>query len=160
MYRRIQYNELKSRIEEPRDKIQVLSGPRQVGKSTLVKQVIQEIDLPYMFVSADNVDPDNTGWISEMWSTARARMKAAGKAEYLLVIDEVHKVDNWSENIIHLLEVGDYVNGVEVIGFEKDNDNKEYLQCGVGDYVVCTYDEEDIKSIVTKEKFESMEYKL
>lgn len=73
MYRRIQYNELKSRIEEPRDKIQVLSGPRQVGKSTLVKQVIQEIDLPYMFVSADNVDPDNTGWIGEMWSTARAR---------------------------------------------------------------------------------------
>ena len=48
MYRRSQYNELKSRIEEPRDKIQVLSGPRQVGKSTLVKQVLQEIDLPYM----------------------------------------------------------------------------------------------------------------
>ena len=52
MYKRIQYNELKSRIAEPRDKIQVLSGPRQVGKSTLVKQVLQEIDLPYMFVSA------------------------------------------------------------------------------------------------------------
>ena len=50
MYKRVQYNELKSRIEEPRDKIQVLSGPRQVGKSTLVKQVLQEIDLPYMFV--------------------------------------------------------------------------------------------------------------
>lgn len=51
MYKRIQYNELRSRIAEPRDKIQVLSGPRQVGKSTLVKQVLQEIDLPYMFVS-------------------------------------------------------------------------------------------------------------
>ena len=61
MYRRIQYNELKTRIEEPRDKIQVLSGPRQVGKSTLVKQVLQETNLPYMFVSADNVDPDNAG---------------------------------------------------------------------------------------------------
>lgn len=73
MYRRIQYNELKSRIEEPRDKIQVLSGPRQVGKSTLVKQVLQEIDLPFFFVSADNVNPENTGWIGEMWSTARAQ---------------------------------------------------------------------------------------
>ena len=99
MYRRIQYNELKSRIEEPRDKIQVLSGPRQVGKSTLVKQVLQEIDLPYMFVSADNVDSDNTGWIGEMWSTARARMKASGVSEFLLVIDEVHKVNNWSEAV-------------------------------------------------------------
>jgi len=99
MYRRSQYNELKSRIEEPRDKIQVLSGPRQVGKSTLVKQVLQDVDLPFMLVSADNVDKENLGWIGEMWSTARARMKAAGAAEYLLVIDEVHKVNNWSEAV-------------------------------------------------------------
>ena len=41
MYRRVQYKELRSRIAEPRDKIQVLSGPRQVGKSTLVKQVLE-----------------------------------------------------------------------------------------------------------------------
>ena len=61
MYKRIQYNKLKSRIAEPRDKVQVLSGPRQVGKSTLVKQVFQEIDLPYMFVSADNVEPITRG---------------------------------------------------------------------------------------------------
>ena len=39
MYKRSQYDELKSRIKEPRDKIQVISGPRQVGKSTLVKHV-------------------------------------------------------------------------------------------------------------------------
>ena len=77
----------------------MVSGPRQVGKSTLVKQVLQGIDLPYMLVSADNVDRGNTGWIGEMWSTARARMKASGNTEYLLVIDEVHKVDNWSEAV-------------------------------------------------------------
>ena len=99
MYRRVQFKELESRIKEARDKIQVISGPRQVGKSTLVKQVLQEIDMPYMMVSADNVDHDNSGWISEMWSTARARMKASGVSEYLLVIDEVHKVDNWSEAV-------------------------------------------------------------
>jgi predicted AAA+ superfamily ATPase len=99
MYRRSQYKELKSRIEETRDKIQVVSGPRQVGKSTLVKQVLQDVDMPFMLVSADNVNKENTGWIGEMWSTARARMKATGATEYLLVIDEVHKVDNWSEAV-------------------------------------------------------------
>ncbi|MBR0500351.1 MAG: ATP-binding protein [Bacteroidales bacterium] len=99
MYSRSQYKELKSRIEEPRDKIQVVSGPRQVGKSTLVKQVLRDVDLPYMLVSADNVNKENTEWIGEMWSTARARMKASGETEYLLVIDEVHKVDNWSEAV-------------------------------------------------------------
>ena len=38
---------------EPRDKIQVISGPRQVGKSTLVKQVLQEMTVPHLLVSAD-----------------------------------------------------------------------------------------------------------
>ncbi len=70
------------------------------------------------------------------------------------------KIIKSSPNIIDLIEVGDYINGVEVIRFEKDNDNKEYLQCGVGDYVVCTYYAESIHSIVTKKQFKSMEYKI
>ena len=55
----LKYNELKSRIAEPQDKIQVLSGPRQVGKTTLVKQVLQEIDLPYIFVRTDIKDVED-----------------------------------------------------------------------------------------------------
>lgn len=43
MFKRPQFSVLQSRIEEPRRFIQVLAGPRQVGKSTLVKQVLQEI---------------------------------------------------------------------------------------------------------------------
>lgn len=99
MYKRSQFNELKSRIEEPKNKIQVVSGPRQIGKSTLVKQVLREISLPYMAISADNIDPKNTAWIGEMWETARLRMKLKGANEFLLVIDEVHKIDNWSEAV-------------------------------------------------------------
>ena len=53
MFKRAQFSELESRLSEPRNKIQVVSGPRQVGKSTMVKQVLQETDIPYMFVSAD-----------------------------------------------------------------------------------------------------------
>ena len=99
MFKRVQCKELTLRILEQRDKIQVISGPRQVGKSTMVKQVLQETTIPHMLVSADNVDKANSAWIGEMWATARARMKASNAAEFLLVIDEVHKLDNWSEAV-------------------------------------------------------------
>ena len=99
MYKRRQFNELKSRIEEARNKIQVISGPRQVGKSTLVKQVLKEISIDFTFISADNVEKNNVSWINEVWETARQRMKLKKEREYLLVIDEVHKVNNWSEAV-------------------------------------------------------------
>ena len=99
MYRRSQFNELKSRITEPRGRIQVISGPRQVGKSTLAKQVLSEATIDYMSISADNVPQENTAWIGEMWETARQRMKLKRAKEYLLIIDEVHKVENWSEAV-------------------------------------------------------------
>ena len=65
----------------------------------MIKQVLQETNIPYMLVSADNVDHTNSAWIGESWATARARMKMTQAAEYLLVIDEVHKIDNWSEAV-------------------------------------------------------------
>lgn len=99
MFKRSQFAELESRLSEPRNKIQVISGPRQVGKSTMVKQILQETDISYMFVSADNIDHSNTAWIGETWATARVRMKMAQAKEFLLVIDEVHKIDNWSEAV-------------------------------------------------------------
>ena len=70
------------------------------------------------------------------------------------------KVVKSSHNIIDLIEPEDYVNGVEVIDKEFDNFNEEYLQCGVGDYIICTYEVKDIKSIITKEKMEQMNYKV
>ena len=99
MFKRPQFNELVQRISESRDKIQAISGPRQVGKSTMVKQVLQETAIPYLSVSADDIPKTDTFWLNEMWATARARMKATKAQDYLLVIDEVHKLDNWSEAV-------------------------------------------------------------
>ncbi|MCM1169829.1 MAG: ATP-binding protein [Bacteroides sp.] len=99
MYRRPQYDELATRLAEPRGMIQVISGPRQVGKSTMVKQLLQETAIPNMLVSADGIVRENSAWIGEVWETARARMRLGRHTEYLLVIDEVHKVDNWSEEV-------------------------------------------------------------
>ena len=68
MFKRAQFAELEARLSEPRNKIQVVSGPRQVGKSTMVKQVLQETDIPYMFVSADNIEHTHTAWIGVTWA--------------------------------------------------------------------------------------------
>lgn len=99
MFKRAQIKELESRIEEPRRRIQVVSGPRQVGKSTMVDQFFKESHIPGMQTSADAISPSDTYWISEVWATARSRMKNQNLDEYLLVIDEIHKLNNWSEAV-------------------------------------------------------------
>lgn len=99
MFQRTEYKTLKERIEEPRRFIQVVMGPRQVGKSTMVKQVLTDSHIPYMLFTADAVPASNTTWISECWATVRRKMKVDGAKEYLLVIDEVQKVNSWSEMV-------------------------------------------------------------
>ena len=69
-----------------------------------------------------------------------------------------------SHNIIDLIEVGDYVNGfrVDEIGEYhsiKTDKVETYAKVNCSALLNCFY-EEDIKSIVTKEQFESMSYKV
>ena len=59
MYKRPEYQIIKKRIEEPRRFIQVVMGPRQVGKSTVVKQVLKDLEIPFQFFSADSVPVTN-----------------------------------------------------------------------------------------------------
>ena len=73
---------------------------------------------------------------------------------------EKYIIGEASHNIIDLIEVGDYVNGVQVIDKEIDNVNEKYLQCGVGDYLICVYNSNEIEDVVTKEQFKAMEYRL
>lgn len=63
-----------------------------------------------------------------------------------------------SPNIIDLIEVGDYVNGIYIDTIEKEQKRIWHTSC-YGDDDIVFYNN-DIKSIVTKEMFESMEYKL
>lgn len=71
-----------------------------------------------------------------------------------------------SPNIIDLIEVGDYVNGSRVEEIEEYNGEKylyleemEYSNANQ-DYINVYCKQEYIKSIVTKEAFESMEYRI
>ena len=82
---------------EPRRFMQVLAGPRQVGKSTLVGQVLQDISIPHSMELADAVAPADSDWIHRVWEAARTTMTLRGETERLLVIDEIQKIDNWSE---------------------------------------------------------------
>ena len=59
MYKISEYQTIKKRLEEPRRFIQVVMGPRQVGKSTVVKQVLKDLEIPFQFFSADSVPVTN-----------------------------------------------------------------------------------------------------
>jgi len=96
-YIRKQFYTLKERVLEPRKFMQVLAGPRQVGKSTLVGQVLAQVSIPHVIEVADAVDPKDSDWIHRIWEAARTTMMIRGIGEYLLVIDEVQKIENWSE---------------------------------------------------------------
>ena len=97
MYKRTEYQVITDRMKEPRKFIQVVMGARQIGKSTVVKQVLQDLDMPYQFFSADNVPATNSAWISDCWAAVRSLKESRGWKSVILVIDEIQKIANWSE---------------------------------------------------------------
>lgn len=90
---------LARRISEPRRFIQVVAGPRQVGKTTLTHQVVSRMDIPVRFASADDPTLRGAGWIAEQWDAARLE---AGEGDGVLVIDEVQKAADWAEAVKRL----------------------------------------------------------
>jgi predicted AAA+ superfamily ATPase len=97
MFERPYIQQLSTRLREPRSFIQVLMGPRQVGKSTLTGQVLARLAGPHLFVSADAVPNTGEVWLEQQWQTARLQWKASGAVDFILAIDEIQKINNWSE---------------------------------------------------------------
>ena len=98
MYERLHKQILARRIEsEPRRHIQVVYGPRQVGKTTMVNQFSEKISLPYFYASSDAVFTDQVFWLEQQWNAARAMLTDSEKDEGVLVIDEIQKIQGWSE---------------------------------------------------------------
>src|SRR5579875_2063167 len=71
LYRRPQAAELARRLAEPRRFIQVVAGPRQVGKTTLVQQVAEGLGAPVRYASADEPTLRGSEWIAQQWEAAR-----------------------------------------------------------------------------------------
>ena len=99
MFERPYLQPLKNRIREPRNFIQVVMGPRQVGKTTLVTQLTADYRYAFHFAMADAVPAAGAVWLEQQWETARLMHGQSQAPEFLLVIDEIQKISNWSETI-------------------------------------------------------------
>ena len=101
-YIRPQATELRQRMEEPRRFIQIVTGARQVGKTTLVNQVAERVGLPFRYGSADEPTLRGPGWIAQQWDIARMEADRAGAGGALLILDEVQKASGWAESVKRL----------------------------------------------------------
>lgn len=93
---RKQFDVIKSRLEEPRRFIQIITGPRQVGKTTLTKQVLNALSIPYQYISADGAQRDDVEWIARNWAAVRAKVRREKLPDFVLAIDEVQQINDWS----------------------------------------------------------------
>ncbi len=97
MLERVHLQTLIKRLKEPRRFLQVIMGPRQVGKTTMVSQLVEQLTFGYSFVTADGIGTGNRTWLDQQWEAARVKMDLEEMDEFLLVIDEIQKIENWSE---------------------------------------------------------------
>ena len=97
MFERAEIETLKSRLLEPRRTIQVVMGPRQVGKTTLVTHLFRQLKKPGLYESADAIPAGNSLWLDQIWEAARLKISTRSYDEFILIIDEIQKILNWSE---------------------------------------------------------------
>ena|SRR3989344_4722117 len=97
MYKRLIFKDIFDRLQEPRRFIQVLTGPRQVGKTMLARQVIEALKQPSHYASADDPGLNNILWLNQQWEIARQLAHTHKTA--ILILDEVQKIKEWSETV-------------------------------------------------------------
>lgn len=100
-FRRPRAEILASRLAEPRRFLQVVAGPRQVGKTTLVHQVLAEVGVPAVYASADEPALRDTAWLAAQWDRGRAALGEAPSGA-VLALDEIQKIPRWSESVKRL----------------------------------------------------------
>lgn len=99
MFERPCLQTLKQRMNEPRGFIQVVFGSRQVGKTTMVTQLVKQLPFESYYVTADDVPAGDRTWIRQVWSEARRRLSLSAQREVLLVMDGIQKIDHWSDRV-------------------------------------------------------------
>lgn len=105
MYKRLLYKQIMERVEGPRIFMQVLVGPRQVGKTTLAHQIRENISVPSHYASSDGYSLRDEAWLEQQWENGRqVALKAPHQLGALLVLDEIQKIPYWSDIVKKLWE--------------------------------------------------------
>src|SRR3989304_2213558 len=98
MFQRLICRTLVSRLREPRLFLQVLAGPRQVGKPRLVPRAMDALNRPAHYASGDEPGRRDRAWIEQQWEVARLPLRETRKSGgALLVLDEIQKIPHWSD---------------------------------------------------------------
>ena len=97
MFQRPYYTKIQERLGLKRKFIQVLMGPRQVGKTTIVRQLLEKYSFPWHYASAD--EATQPLWLQQQWETIRLKARSAESSEALLVIDEIQKIPDWRNQV-------------------------------------------------------------
>lgn len=100
---RAEFQILMSRMKEPQPLIQVVVGARQVGKTTMVRQVLTESGRPHLYESADVIPATDRSWIEQIWNKAGIESRKHD-GNFILAIDEIQKIHQWSETIKKLYD--------------------------------------------------------
>lgn len=97
------YDELVRMLKDKTNLIQVIIGPRQVGKTTLALQLLQRWKGPKLYETADQPGTPSLSWLENIWQQARALPVQKGVSS-LLIIDEIQKIPHWSDLVKKLFD--------------------------------------------------------
>jgi hypothetical protein len=100
-YRRPVLEVLADRLAEDAARIQVVSGPRQVGKTTVVQQALRLLEQPGHYASADEPALRDSAWLQAQWEEGR-RLARDRRGGAILAVDEIQKVSGWAEAVKRL----------------------------------------------------------
>ena len=118
-YARAQIATILDRLGEAPKRLMIVTGPRQTGKTTLVRQALDRIDRPSRYLALDepepatlpalphldddllavpNVGERDTGWLIREWQRARIDADRSDRG-FVLAFDEIQKLSGWSETV-------------------------------------------------------------
>ncbi len=89
---------LARRLAEPAPgRIQLLAGPRQVGKTTLLLELAERHGKVAIYAAADGPEAALPGFWERLWSRAEGTASTEGRA--LVLLDEAHVLHDWAGHL-------------------------------------------------------------
>ena len=117
-FRRSSVTTLTERLSEAPSRLITIFGPRQTGKTTMVRQALNQIDQESQYLPVDEREPSTVSitpgvstedtiplaqerdaeWLVRNWEEARRQAERSPRG-FVLVVDEIQKVSNWSDTV-------------------------------------------------------------